>query len=127
MNCDATGGVPTTASDVDGLRKWPLQALLWGLSNPDRFEAWYESMLAHRESILPMMQAAGVQADLPSLQDFFESSAQIIRDYERDIGPLPSIPGKLLDDAAALEWKVSETDSPASQPQSLGAPGQPKD
>lgn len=87
-----------------------LQALLWGLSNPDRFEAWYGSMLAHRKKMLPMTQAADVQADLPSLQDFFESSTQIIGDYERDIGPLPSIPRRLLDDAAALGW-VSETQS----------------
>lgn len=38
-----------------------LEALLWGLSNPDRFEAWYSSYLAHLESKLPMARSAGLE------------------------------------------------------------------
>jgi hypothetical protein len=86
-----------------------LEALLWGLSNPDRFDAWYRSRVAHQESMLPTMRSAGLEVDeLPSLPHFFEDSEQIVRDYERDSGPLPSIPPRLLDDATALGWKISD-------------------
>jgi hypothetical protein len=58
-----------------------LEALLWGLSNPDRFEAWYRSNLAGHESTLPTMRSAGIEVgELPSLEHFFEESAQIVRD-----------------------------------------------
>jgi hypothetical protein len=84
-----------------------LEALLWGLSNPDRFDAWYTSNVADHESKLPLMRSAGVDVgELPSLPQFYEDSEQIVRDYERDIGPLRSIPPKLLADAEALGWRV---------------------
>lgn len=84
-----------------------LHALLWGLSNPDRFDAWYRSKHARQESRLPEMLEAGLDVEhLPSLPEFLEYCEQIVRDYERDIGPLPPIPPRLLDDATALGWKV---------------------
>lgn len=86
-----------------------LEALLWGLSNPNRFEVWYASTAAHRESMLPEMRRAGPNAEqLPTLPQFLEDSAQILRDYEREIGPLPSIPPRLLADAQALGWKFKD-------------------
>jgi hypothetical protein len=82
-------------------------ALMWGLSNPDRFEAWYEAQAADHESRLPEMRRAGVEVDaLPSLPEFFENSEQIVRDYEREVSPLPSIPPRLVADAEALGWRV---------------------
>jgi CheY-like chemotaxis protein len=84
------------------------QALLWGLSNPDRVEAWYASSIQDHQSMLPAIRRAGVEVgELPSLPQFFEDSAAIVRDYEREIGPLPSIPARLLADAGALGWRVS--------------------
>lgn len=86
-----------------------LEALLWGLSNPNRFEVWYASTAAHRESMLPEMRRAGLNAEqLPTLPQFLEDSAQILRDYEREIGPLPSIPPRLLADAQAWGWKFKD-------------------
>jgi hypothetical protein len=83
-------------------------ALMWGLSNPDRFEAWYESAKAEYESGAPEAISHGLEIDetLPSLPEFFESSERIVRDYERDVQPLPPIPPRLLDDATALGWKI---------------------
>ena len=85
-----------------------LEALLWGLSNPDRFAAWYRAYLTHMESRTPTMREADLDVELSPLPEFLASSEQIVRDYERDIGPLPSIPPRLLDDATALGWKISD-------------------
>ncbi len=82
-------------------------ALFWGLSYPDRFEAWYASRVADYESQLPLYQRMGLEIDeLPSLQQFYEDSEQILRDFERDLAPLPSIPSRLLADAEQLGWRV---------------------
>ena len=43
---------------------------------------------------------------LPSLGDFFDYSAQIVGDYEREIGQLPPVPPRLLADAERLGWRV---------------------
>lgn len=84
-----------------------LEALLWGLSNPDRFDAWYSSKHASQVSRLPEMIEAGLDVEhVPSLSEFLEYCEQIVRDYERAIGRLPPIPPRLLDDAKALGWKV---------------------
>ena len=92
-----------------GLEHVLLQALLWGLSKPDRFDAWYTSHMADRESRLPLMRSAGLEVgEPPSLPEFYEFSEEIVRDYERDIGPLPPIPPRLLADATALGWKMED-------------------
>lgn len=86
-----------------------LEALLWGLANPGRFEAWYDSTLPDHASKMEMYRSAGLdEAELPPLPELLANSEQIVHDYERDIGPLPSIPPRLLDDAIALGWKVSD-------------------
>jgi len=91
------------------MEQWVLHALLWGLSNPDRLETWYGANLAHRESMTPTYRRMGLDIELPSpLPEFLANSEQIVRDYERDIEPLPSIPPKLLDDATSLGWKISD-------------------
>ena len=101
---------PTPArSQQRSHQRWLLfKALVWGSSNPNRFEAWYSSVVEDYRSMLPKMQAAGLEvgSELPSLPQKFEDSEQIVRDYERDIGPLPSIPPRLLSDAEALGWRV---------------------
>jgi len=83
-------------------------ALLWGLDNPDRFEAWYGSYVADYESRVPLAHKAGLEIDdkFSFLSESFENSEHVIRSYERDIGPLPSIPPRLLSDAEALGWRV---------------------
>jgi hypothetical protein len=88
-----------------------LWALIWGLSNPDRFEAWYSSEIANYASNLPLARKAGLEVDdeLRSLPHFYEDSEHIVRDYERDVGPLPPIPPRLLADAERLGWRVGES------------------
>jgi hypothetical protein len=84
-----------------------LEALLWGLSNPDQYEAWYRAHLAEYEQKLPTYQAGGLDVGpLPSLEENYENSEQIVRDYERDLDELPPIPERLLADARALDWRV---------------------
>lgn len=85
-----------------------LWALIWGLSNPDRFEAWYSSATANYASHVDTLRHAGVEVDdeLRSLPQFYEDSEQIVRDYERDVGPLAPIPPRLLADAEHLGWRV---------------------
>jgi hypothetical protein len=84
-----------------------LEALLWGLSNPDRFTTWYVFNAQHQESSLPFMRKAGLVVDaLPTLPQFFQDSEQILRDYEREVSVLPPIPPRLMADAVALGWKL---------------------
>jgi hypothetical protein len=84
-----------------------LEAIFWGLSNPKRFEAWYESYAAKRGSSLPTMQKAGLDVGSASpLSQFFEDRELILREYERAVGPLPPIPARLISDARALGWIV---------------------
>jgi hypothetical protein len=88
------------------LEQYVVGALLWGLSNPDRFAAWYAS---ERENPrLARAREAGLDVGLPPLPDFLAYSEQIVRDYERDIDPLPSIPARLLADATALGWRIAD-------------------
>jgi hypothetical protein len=81
-------------------------ALVWGLTYPDRFEAWYCSDAAAHGSMLSRARKAGVEAgESPSLSQLFEGSAAIVRDYERDVAPLPATPPRLLAAAEALGWR----------------------
>jgi hypothetical protein len=83
-----------------------LQALLWGLSYPESFNAWFSKDVTNRESIATML-AAGVEVGQPpTLEQYFEAGEQIVLDYERDIGPLPLIPPKLVADAQDLGWRI---------------------
>jgi len=86
-----------------------LEAVLWGLANPDQFTMWYAEAAQRHESSLGFMQSSGLAVDtLPALGEFLDQSEQIVRNYERDMGPLPTIPAKLLSDARALGIKVNE-------------------
>jgi hypothetical protein len=98
-----------------GIEQKLLFVLVWGLSNPDRFEAWYASSLAETESRLPLMHKMGVEIDeaLPTLEQFYEAGELIVRDYEAEINPLPSIPPRLLADAEALGWRIASVDDSA--------------
>jgi hypothetical protein len=88
-----------------------LEALLWGLANPDRFAAWYASATQRHESSLNLMQSSGLVIEaLPALAEFFDKSEEIVRNYERDIGTLPAIPEKLLSDAHTLGLNIGESD-----------------
>lgn len=84
-----------------------LDALLWGLANPDRFETWYADAAQRDQSSLELKRSSGLDVvALPVLDDFFQQSEEIVRNYERDIGPMPSIPHRLLSDARAVGVKV---------------------
>jgi hypothetical protein len=91
------------------LEHYFLDALLWGLANPDRFKLWYTDYAQHHESSLNFMQRSGLNVDkLPVLGEFFTLSEEIVRDYERDIVSLPSIPDKLLSDARRVGIKTKD-------------------
>ena len=80
-----------------------LEAIMWGLGNPDRVKAWYTNHREKMQSSLPDMQKAGLQVEaLPPLNEWFEQCESILRDYERDIQPMPEIPTKLLQDAESI-------------------------
>lgn len=86
-----------------------LEAVLWGLANPDRFAMWYASAAQRHESSLNLMRSSGLAIDaFPALAPFFDQSEQIVRNYERDVGALPATPEKLLSDARALGVNVGE-------------------
>ncbi len=88
---------------IAALEQLCLEAIIWGLGNPDRVKAWYTNHREKMQSSLPGMQKAGLQVEaLPALNEWFEQSESILRDYERDIQPLPEIPKKLLKDAESI-------------------------
>jgi|GEM_PF-1781173 len=88
-----------------------LEALLWGLANPDQFAVWYTSTAEDHQSSLDFMRSSGLAVDeLPALEEWFGHCEKIVRNYERDIGPLRAIPKKLLADAHALGLNIHEPD-----------------
>ena len=88
---------------ITALEQLCLEAIMWGLGNPDRVKAWYISRREKMQSPLPDMQKAGLQVEaLPALKEWFEQCESILRDYERDIQPMPEIPKKLLQDAESV-------------------------
>jgi len=88
-----------------------LEALLWGLANPDRFAMWYAGAAQRQQSSLDVMRKAGLATGpLPALPEFFDQSEAVVRNYEREVGTLPEIPKKLLFDARALGVKVADSD-----------------
>jgi hypothetical protein len=86
-----------------GLEQWLLEGVLWGLGNPKAFETWYRSHTEHHMKNLEFMQQAGLAVEAPlDLQQFFANSEDLVRSYERDVGPLGAIPERLRADARAL-------------------------
>lgn len=93
----------TDARARSALEKWFLLGLLWGFSNPEAFRSWYKLYASDLMDGLPAMRQAGLMVDVPAdLPQLLAESEAILRRYERDIGPLPDIPAKLLADARAL-------------------------
>lgn len=89
------------------LEHWFLEGLLWGLANPEAFEAWYQADYHDKLTSLPQMRDAGLAVDpIPDLAECLANSEEILRNYERDIGPLPAIPASLLLDGQALGCKA---------------------
>lgn len=87
-----------------------LWAILLGMANPERFAEWYADAAQRHESSLSHAQSCGLAVDsLPTLDEFFENSEQIIRDYEREVQPLPTIPARLLADARSIGANLVET------------------
>lgn len=85
------------------LEHWFLQGVLWGLGNPGAFETWYRTHFEERTKSLDFMRQSGLAIEEPiDLPEFLADSEMILRNYERDIGPLPPIPESLLADARAL-------------------------
>ena len=80
-----------------------LEALLWGLSNPRRFEQWYTASANKMLADLRKMQAAGLAVEeMPSFAEFLQQSEEILRAYETTVGGFAPVPSKLLSDALAL-------------------------
>ena len=91
------------------LEQYVLEAMIWGLADPKRFAVWYADAAQRHASKLGLYQSSGLAVDaMPALGEFFDVSEQIVRNYERDVAPLPIIPAKLLSDARALGVNVNE-------------------
>jgi len=85
------------------LELWFLEGLLWGIDNPRAFETWYQLHYEEQIKMLPLMRKAGVAVVEPlDLPHFLADSEEILRNYEREFGPLPAVPESLLADARAL-------------------------
>ncbi len=85
------------------LEHWFLQGVLWGIGNTKAFETWYRAHYEARTSNLEFMSESGLAIEPPAdLRQFSADCEHILRNYERDIGPLPAIPEPLLADARAL-------------------------
>lgn len=94
------------------LEHWFLEGVLWGLANPEAFETWYQTDYHDKMTGLPQMREAGLAVDpLPDLPECLANSEEILRNYERDIGPLPAVPESLLADAQALGRQVFAAES----------------
>jgi hypothetical protein len=90
--------------------QYVLEALIWGLADPNRFAVWYADKAQRHASKLGLYQRSGLAVDaMPALGEFFDECEQIVRGYEREVGSLPKIPAKLLSDARALGINVNET------------------
>lgn len=86
-----------------GLETWFLWGVLWGFANPKAFEKWYQARYGHQTENLEFMRRAGLEIEaVADFSQFLADSEELLRSYERDIGPLPAIPDKLLADAQAL-------------------------
>jgi hypothetical protein len=95
------------AKDFKGLgpplEHWFLWGVLWGIANPTAFEKWYHAYFEDQINKLPLMRDAGLAVEAPpDLAESLADSEVILRNYERDISPLPAIPESLLADARAL-------------------------
>lgn len=90
-----------------GLEQWFLEGVLWGLANPEAFEKWYNARFEDQTKRIALMRQSRLAIDaLPSLPQFLADSEELLRNYGRDVGPLPTIPAKLLADARALGRQV---------------------
>lgn len=88
---------------IAALEQLCLEAIMWGLGNPDRVKAWYTNHRTKIHAALADMQKAGLEVDaLPDLNEWLEQCASILNDYERDIQPMAQIPQKLLQDAQVM-------------------------
>ena len=88
---------------ISALEQFFQEAVMLGLANPDHFKMWYNNDRRKRNSSLNEMKQAGLEVEAsPSLDEWFEKSESILRDYEHNIRPIPEIPKKLLQDAGSL-------------------------
>ena len=60
-SCSVKAPTPARSQQRSHQRWLLFKALVWGSSNPNRFEAWYSSVVEDYRSMLPKMQAAGLE------------------------------------------------------------------
>lgn len=89
------------------LENFCLQGLLWGIANPKAFGIWYNAYVEDENGDRKFARENGLELEEPQeLSEFFNESERILRNYERDIGELPEIPGRLLLEARELGREV---------------------
>lgn len=80
-----------------------LDALLWGLDRPAAFADWYKRKGERHAQMAPLQERAGLQVDAPPpLDQFFADCAEVLNGYEAEVGSLPAIPERLLNDARSV-------------------------
>ncbi len=78
------------------------EALLWGLSFPELFEAYDKEKRQERIDRLPVYKEIGVDK-IPTLEEDLVEAEKIIHSYEETMNqPLSSIPQRLLNDIKVL-------------------------
>lgn len=85
------------------------EGLLLGLSCPNHFKSWYKNKCRENRELLPEMKRAGLAVDpLSTLSEWVEECEEILEDYVREFGPLPSIPTNLYGDARVLNLNFDD-------------------
>lgn len=84
------------------------ESLIWGLTNPDNFKAYYSMNEKKQRRRMPEYKKAGLAVDyIPTLNQILKEGEEILKGYEKEVRPLSPIPQKLLNDVLSLEIKLA--------------------
>ena len=84
------------------------ESLMWGLVNSENFKSYYSANEKRQREQLPEYQKAGLAVDsIPTLDQILNDGEEILRNYEKEIRPLSSVPQKLKEEALFLGIKVN--------------------
>jgi hypothetical protein len=90
------------------LEQYVLYGLLWGMANPEKWHAWAEQYERGQDTEVPRMQAAGLVVERVTARQLLKESEAMLRGYEAEVNPLPSIPSALLEDAKLLGIRLEQ-------------------
>ncbi len=84
-----------------------IEGLVWGLVNPDKFKRWYDMDKNEKEVRIPEYKRVGLDVShFPTLSEYVKECERMVKEYEKKMGKLSSIPSKLRNDAGRLGLKI---------------------